>query len=83
MIKEDSLKNYNMQGSGSLANASNWQYSNKKQIQDLPDEKLKQEWESVSTQARAFSQGRVPWTDELFFCFFGFTEEMNRRKFKT
>lgn len=68
-----------MQNDGSLKMAHTWKYNSPSQVRSLPDDLLKEEWESVKANGKAFFQGGVPWTDELFWCFCAFGREMTIR----
>lgn len=64
---------------GSLKDAALWQYNHRDQIKALTNDKLLEEWDNVKKAGKAFTEGRVPWTDELFWCFMAFGAEVRDR----
>jgi hypothetical protein len=65
---------------GRLADAAHWYYNDRAQIKALTDARLKEEYQNFKKAARAFSDGRVPWTDEMFWCFAAFVDELAARQ---
>lgn len=57
---------------GKLKDAALWKYNNREQIKALDNTKLLEEWDGVKKAGKAFTDGKVSWTDELFWCFMAF-----------
>jgi hypothetical protein len=68
-----------IRNTGRLADAAYWYYNDRVQIKALSDEKLKEEFRNLKKAARAFADGRVPWTDEIFWGFSAFIDELRAR----
>lgn len=72
--------NYNEEkNTGTLADAAVWRFNNREQVKALDNKALLEEWAKVKKAGEAFTNGRVPWTDELFWCFMAFGSEVRDR----
>lgn len=66
----------------SLANAKDWRFNRKEQIEALTDQQIIGEWKDLCFAVRLFKTNRVPWTMEMFWLFITLSDVMHTRQLK-